>query len=60
VFAELDYVPANLEQAEDRVHRISQDRIVNIYYLVLQASLDATIAEKVVEKRKNIDTVMAA
>lgn len=58
VFAELDYVPANLEQAEDRVHRISQDRIVNAYYLVLFGSLDATICEKVVEKRANIQTVM--
>jgi SNF2 family DNA or RNA helicase len=60
VFAELDYVPANLEQAEDRVHRISQDRICNIYYLVLAESLDATIAKKVVEKRENIARVMEA
>ena len=60
VFAELDYVPANLEQAEDRVHRISQDRICNIYYLVLAESLDATIAKKVVEKRENIARVMDA
>jgi SWI/SNF-related matrix-associated actin-dependent regulator 1 of chromatin subfamily A len=58
IFVELDYVPGNLEQAEDRVHRISQDRISNCYYLVLVASLDATIAAKVVEKRKNIDKVM--
>ena len=54
----MDYVPANLEQAEDRAHRISQDRTVNIYYLVLEGSLDATIAQKVVEKRKVIDQVM--
>lgn len=58
VFVEIDYVPANLEQAEDRVHRISQDRTVNAYYLVLEGSLDATIARKVVEKQANIDTVM--
>jgi SWI/SNF-related matrix-associated actin-dependent regulator 1 of chromatin subfamily A len=60
VFAEIDYVPANLEQAEDRVHRISQTLLCNAYYLVLAASLDATIAEKVVEKQANINTVMAA
>jgi SWI/SNF-related matrix-associated actin-dependent regulator 1 of chromatin subfamily A len=58
VFAELDYVPGNLEQAEDRVHRISQDRICNAYYLVLMASLDAKIANNVVEKQRNIRTVM--
>lgn len=58
VFAELDYVPGNLEQAEDRVHRISQDRICNAYYLVLMASLDSSIANNVVEKQKNIRTVM--
>lgn len=60
IFAEIDYVPANLEQAEDRVHRISQDRVCNIIYLVLAGSLDATIATKVVEKMQNIRQVMAA
>lgn len=58
VFVELDYVPGNLAQAEDRVHRISQDLVCNIYYLVLEGSLDSTIAQSVVEKQRNIRTVI--
>jgi SNF2 family DNA or RNA helicase len=58
VFAEIDYVPGVLEQAEDRAHRISQDRPVNVYYLVLEGSNDATIMRAVVEKRLNIQKVV--
>lgn len=58
VFVELDYVPANLEQAEDRVHRISQDRIVNAYYMVLEGSNDARISHALVKKKADIAKVM--
>jgi SNF2 family DNA or RNA helicase len=59
VFAELDYVPASMLQCADRVHRISQTLPCNISYLVLGGSLDATIANKLVEKQANIDAVMS-
>lgn len=52
VFLELDYVPANLIQAEDRAHRISQVNAVMAYYLVLEGSLDASIIRKVIEKQE--------
>jgi len=43
VFAELDWVPANMLQAEDRLHRIGQERPVHIQLLVVNESLDARI-----------------
>lgn len=54
VFAEIDYTPANLEQAEDRAHRRGQLNAVTAYYLVLEGSLDAGIIQKVVEKQSVI------
>lgn len=58
VFAELDWVPANLSQAEDRCHRIGQVESVLIQHLVLEGSLDAHIAETIVEKQRIIDRAL--
>lgn len=55
VMAELDWVPANVSQAEDRVHRIGQGDPVLIQHLVLEGSLDATMAQRLVEKQDIID-----
>ena len=58
VFAELDWVPGNLTQAEDRCHRIGQKDNVLVQHLVLEGSLDFYIAEKVIAKQKVIDAAM--
>lgn len=58
VFAELDWVPANLSQAEDRCHRIGQIGSVLVQHLVLEGSLDAHIAETIVEKQQIIDQAL--
>ena len=58
VFAELDWVPGNLSQAEDRCHRIGQKGSVLVQHLVLDGSLDATIAKRVVEKQNVIDSAL--
>jgi len=58
IFAELDWVPANLSQAEDRCHRIGQHDSVLIQHLVLEGSLDAVMAKKIVAKQRVIDTAL--
>ena len=52
VFAELDWVPANLSQAEDRLHRIGQLNSVLVYHIVFERSLDAKMARTIVEKQE--------
>ena len=62
VFAELDWVPANIAQAEARVARIGQQAdSVLFQHLVFDGSLDAKMATELVEKeatiRAAVDTV---
>ena len=58
IFAELDWVPGNLSQAEDRAHRIGQRQSVLVQHLVLEGSLDATMAARIVEKQGIIDAAL--
>ena len=58
VFAELDWVPANLSQAEDRCHRLGQEKSVSIQHLVIQDSLDARMAELIIEKQGVADAAL--
>lgn len=60
VFAELDWTPANLSQAEDRCHRIGQRDSVLVQHLVLEGSLDADMARKLVDKQAVIDAALDA
>lgn len=64
IFAELDWVPGNVTQAEDRCHRIGQKDAVLIQHLVLDGSVDANMVDKVISKQAVItaalDTVTAA
>ena len=48
IFVGLDWVPANLLQAEARAHRIGQLMNVNIYYLIAMGTVDEAIREKVI------------
>lgn len=58
VFAELDWVPANVSQAEDRLHRIGQRDSVLVQHLVIDGSLDARIAKRLVEKQAILDAAL--
>ena len=58
IFAELDWVPGNLSQAEDRCHRIGQKDSVMVQHLVLEGSLDVNIANQLVGKQSVIDQAL--
>jgi hypothetical protein len=58
VFAELDWTPGNISQAEDRCHRIGQRESVLVQHLVLDGSLDARMAKVVVDKQEVIDQAL--
>jgi len=58
IFAELDWVPALLTQAEDRTHRIGQRDSVLVQHLVLQESLDARMVGTLLKKQRVIDKVI--
>jgi hypothetical protein len=58
VFAELDWVPGNVTQAEDRCHRIGQTDSVMVQHLVLQGSIDATMAETLIAKQEVIEKAL--
>lgn len=58
VFAELDWVPGTMCQAEDRLHRIGQTNAVLVQHLVLDGSLDAIVAKRLVAKLDLIDLAL--
>ena len=58
IFAELDWVPGNMSQAEDRCHRIGQRDSVLVQHLVLEGSLDASIARALVDKQAVLDQAL--
>jgi SWI/SNF-related matrix-associated actin-dependent regulator 1 of chromatin subfamily A len=58
IFAELDWTPSVNNQCEDRCHRIGQDDVVQVQYLVVDGSLESRIAQMNVQKQKNIDAAM--
>jgi SWI/SNF-related matrix-associated actin-dependent regulator 1 of chromatin subfamily A len=59
IFAELDWTPASMAQAEDRTHRIGQKNAVLVKMLVFDGSIDAMLAKKLVEKEEIIEAVLA-
>lgn len=54
-FAELDWVPGNLNQAEDRLHRIGQKESILVQHLLLDGSFDSRMAKSVVHKQAVIE-----
>lgn len=54
-FVELDWVPGNLNQAEDRLHRIGQKESILIQHLMLNGSFDGRMAKSVIRKQQIIE-----
>jgi len=57
-FVELDFVPGNMIQAEDRIHRIGQRNAACIYYLVAKGTMEEGLCETLQKKQKNISKVL--
>lgn len=58
VFNSLDWVPGNLEQAEDRAYRISQTKNVNVYYPIFDNTVDMIVWQILNKKKQIINQVM--
>lgn len=59
VFAEYDWVPANLLQAEDRINRIGQMSEVTYYhYLTSKDPIERLLLDKILEKAALADAVL--
>jgi hypothetical protein len=58
VFAELTWVPHELLQAEDRIHRISQLAVAHAHHLVVQGSLDDTFVARLIAKMAAIEEAL--
>ena len=58
LFLELDWTPGAMSQAEDRCHRIGQTDPVTVQHLVLDGSLDQTIAETLIRKQEIIEKAL--
>ena len=54
IFAELSWIPSDLEQAEDRLWRIGQMNAVNVQHLVVENSLDSIMVRKLIRRQKQI------
>ena len=59
IFQDLDWVPANHAQAEDRCYRMGQTRKVTVEYFHAEGSLDTYIARLLESKIKLINAVEA-
>lgn len=58
LFAELNFVPGILLQAEDRVHRIGQKSSCDIRYIIADGSLDTHIWKMIHYKLATLDTAL--
>jgi SWI/SNF-related matrix-associated actin-dependent regulator 1 of chromatin subfamily A len=53
-FLEIDYIPNEFLQAEDRAHRIGQKDSVNVYYFLGRDSIDEEIMTDILDPKMNV------
>lgn len=58
VIVEGDWVPATMSQAEDRLCRIGQTKMVHVIHLCLNFTLDVNMSRKVIRKQNMIDKAL--
>jgi SWI/SNF-related matrix-associated actin-dependent regulator 1 of chromatin subfamily A len=58
IFAELSWVPSELTQAEDRLHRIGTKDNVLVQHLVLGGSLDAIMVRTLIAKQSVLSKIL--
>jgi len=58
IFHDMDFSPSNHQQAEDRNYRISQDKTVNVYYPVFEATIEEKIYDILQKKKEIISKIM--
>jgi SWI/SNF-related matrix-associated actin-dependent regulator 1 of chromatin subfamily A len=57
-FAQLGWTPAELDQAEDRIHRIGQKGAATIWYLLGQNTIEEKIASLLDKKRQTVGKIL--
>lgn len=57
-FLELPWTPGDLQQAEDRCHRIGQKNAVNVYFLLAKDTIEEDLARLIDSKRKVLNQVL--
>lgn len=57
-FVELPWVPASLDQAADRLHRMGQKDSVQVYLLIAENTIEEHMAAVMDDKRKMVDAVL--
>jgi SWI/SNF-related matrix-associated actin-dependent regulator 1 of chromatin subfamily A len=58
VFNDLDWVPANHWQAEDRAYRIGQTRTVNVTYMVAADTIDDFVQSVLAKKARLVSAIV--
>lgn len=58
-FVELPWTPADVQQAEDRVHRIGQTRGVNCWFLVTEDTIEHDLCRSIQRKQKIVTSILA-
>lgn len=58
IFATPEWVPTEMEQAWKRVHRIGQNKDVNVYFIYMKDTVEAYMDDVLYQKRRTIATAM--
>ncbi len=58
IFAEGSWVPSDLQQASDRLHRLGQELPVLVDVLTIDGSIDEAMLRKALEKQEIVDQIL--